>query len=78
MYEKKRKRKKGKESRYNNMYRIWKLSEGIQLAYLSMIVNMGKEILNLMMMNRLMLIYCVQLWECELCESKVVVLMFGS
>ena len=54
-----------------------KLSEGIWLAYLSMIVNMGKEILNLMMMNMLMLIYCVQLWECELCESKIVVLMFG-
>ena len=28
-----------------------KLSEGIWPAYLSMIVNMGKEILNLMMMN---------------------------
>ena len=54
-----------------------KLSEGIYLAYLSMIVNMGKGILNLMMMNMLMMIHCVQLWECELCESKVVVLMFG-
>ena len=43
----------------------------------SMIVNMGKEILNLTMMNMLMLIYCVQIWECELCESKIVVLMLG-
>ena len=36
-----------------------KQSEGIWLACLSMIVNMGKETLNLLMMNMLMLIYCV-------------------
>ena len=36
-----------------------KQSEGIWLACLSMIVNMGKETLNLLMMNMLMFIYCV-------------------
>ena len=36
-----------------------KQSEGIWLACLSMIVNMGKKTLNLLMMNMLMLIYCV-------------------
>ena len=77
MYEKKSRKKKEKKADIVICTDFGKLSEGIWPAYLSMIVNMGKEILNLMMMNMLMLIYCVQLWECELCESKVVVLMFG-
>ena len=65
-------RKKGEESRYN-MYKyesvdysigdvwhiVWEQNEGIWLACLSMIVNMKKETLNVLMMNMLMLIYCV-------------------
>ena len=55
----KKQRKKEKKADIVICTDFGKLSEGIWLAYLSMIVNMGKEILNLMMMNMLMLIYCV-------------------
>ena len=69
MYEKKKKEKKEKKADIVICTNVRVLT--------SMIVNMGKEIMNLMMMNMLMLIYCVQIWECEFCESKVVVLMLG-
>jgi len=50
MYEKKKK-KKEKKADIVICTDFGKLSEGIWFAYLSMNVNMEKEILNLMMMN---------------------------